>query len=99
MPSSAFIEWLETFKEWDADELTDHIEALKSQISIFSSQGVGSKNFTRDLGELRVQLSAATRAKKEQGQVNVTKSGVTDFSRVNAEADSGRGSQVGPSDI
>lgn len=87
MASSSFIEWLETFRGWDGDELTDHIDNLKGQISIFSSQGVGSKNFTRDLGELRVQLSAATRAKAEKGQINVGSSGVTDFSLVNPEAD------------
>jgi len=87
MATTAFIEWLETFRSWDSDKLNDHIESLEGQITIFSSQGVGSKNFTRDLGELRTQLSAATRAKAEKGQVNVPSSGVVDYSCVNAEGD------------
>lgn len=99
MPSTAYIEWLETFRAYDADELSDQIEKLKGQISIFSSQSVGSKTFTRDLGELRTQLSAATRAMSEKGQTGRTNSGVTDFSRVNAESDVGCRSVVGPSDL
>lgn len=80
-PSQAFLTWLETYKSYDGDELQDRIDELKSQISVFSSQGIGSKTFTRDLGELRDQLAAATRAKRELGQPNVGNSGTTDFSQ------------------
>lgn len=86
MPSSSFIEWVETFRSWTAEELAAHIVSLKGQLSIFSSQGVGSKSFTRDLAELRTQLSAATRAMTEKNQTNVGSSGVTDFSCVNPES-------------
>lgn len=81
-------EWLEWYKnEYTADELQDEIDSLKEQLSVFSSQAVGSKSFTRDLEALKQRCNAASRAKTEKGKTNVGTSGVTDFSCVNAEAD------------
>jgi hypothetical protein len=82
MPTEAFLTWLETYRAYSGPELDARILELKQQISIFSSQSVGSKNFTRDLAELRDQLGAATRARTEKGQINVPNSGTTDFSRI-----------------
>jgi hypothetical protein len=80
MPSQAFLTWLETYRSYSGDELNDEIDSLKRQKSIFVSQAIGSKSFTRDLAELRDQLAAAIRAK--QNQSNVGNSGATDFSGV-----------------
>jgi hypothetical protein len=81
-------EWLEWYRnEYTADELQDEVDSLKEQLSIFASQSVGSKSFTRDLEALKQRCNAASRAKLEKGKINVGNSGVTDYSRVNPEAD------------
>jgi len=80
-------EWIEIYRSYSGDELDDEIDSLKQQLSIFSSQSVGSKSFTRDLETLKNRLHAATRVKKEMGQPDVGSSGVTDFSGVNPESD------------
>lgn len=78
-------EWLEIFRSYTGEELAAQITELKKQVSVFSSQQVGSKSYTKDLGELRGQLSAAIRVQKERSQEpGVNQSvGVTDFSRIN----------------
>lgn len=59
-------EWLEIFRSYTPDELTAHITQLKSEISVYTSQGHGDKNYTKDLAELRSQLSSAIRVQNER---------------------------------
>lgn len=73
-------EWLEIFRSWDLPKLQAHEAKLEEQISVFSSQGVGSKNYTKDLGELRGQLSALVRVKGEKSGKAAPRVIVTDFS-------------------
>lgn len=73
-------EWIEIYREYDGDALNKAIADLQKQESIFSSQGMGSKNFTRDLRELRDKLHAATRARRERNNANKPSSGSADFS-------------------
>ena len=82
MPSESMITWLETYRSYSSDELNTRITELKKEISVFSSQAAGSKSFTRDLAELRDQLAAAIRAKKENGTPNVSTDGRVDYSGV-----------------
>jgi hypothetical protein len=73
-------EWLEIYRSFEGSDLDDEIDALKKEMSIFSSQALGSKSFTRDLEVLKNRLHAAIRARKDLGQINVRSSGTTDFS-------------------
>jgi hypothetical protein len=80
-------EWIEIYSSYGSTELDTEIANLKSEITVYSSQALGSKSFTRDLAELKDRLHAAIRAQKSLGQTNVGNSGTTDFSGVNPEAD------------
>lgn len=75
-------EWLEIFRSYSGDELTTRIVELKEEVSVYASQQIGSKSYTKDLGELRGQLSAAIRIQNERRN-STTNPGVmvTDFSR------------------
>ena len=76
-------EWMEIFRSYAPAELDAHVVELKKQISVFSAQNVGQKGYTKDLAELRGQLSAAIRIGTERGQSGRNQScGVVDFSRV-----------------
>lgn len=59
-------EWLEIFRSYTPDELAAHITTLKGEISVYASQGHGDKNYTKDLAELRSQLSSAIRVQNER---------------------------------
>ena len=81
-------EWLEIYATYSDAELVAEVAALKRQNSIFSSQTVGSKSFTRDLQELKNKLSSAIRVQTERGQSANNKNwSVTDFSRIRDDAD------------
>lgn len=76
-------EWLEIFRSYTPEELAAQIVDLKKQVSVFTSQQVGSKSYTKDLGELRGQLSAAIRVQKERANPRGNPGfGITDFSKV-----------------
>ena len=72
-------EWLEIFRSYEPSELEEKITELKGQISVFVSQQVGQKNYTKDLAELRGQLSAAVRVRNERRGNRGPRSWVTDF--------------------
>jgi len=61
-------EWLEIFRSYTPDELAAQVAALKAQVSVFSQQAIGQKSYTKDLNELRGQLSAAIRVQNERSQ-------------------------------
>ncbi len=72
---------METFRSYSTEELDTEIAELKRQKSLFSSQNIGSKSYTKDLRELRDQLQAAIRVKNERSQGPCARSfGTTDFS-------------------
>ena len=75
-------EWMEIFRSWDAPKLAVHVAELEKQISVFSTQNIGQKGYTKDLAELRGQLSAAVRIKNECSQSRNQSSGIVDFSRI-----------------
>jgi len=77
-------EWLEIFDNWDGPKIQKHITELEEQISVFTSQGVGQKNYVKDLAELRGQLSAAYRVLKNRRQPLGSNPGfgISDFSNV-----------------
>jgi hypothetical protein len=75
-------EWLEIFRSYSPEALAAQVEELKKQVSVFTSQQVGSKSYTKDLGELRGQLSAAIRIQNERANPGQAGFGITDFSRV-----------------
>ncbi len=79
----ASAEWLEIYADYTADELNTEITALKKAQSIFVTQAVGSKSFTRDLQELKNKLSSAIRIRNERGSGNINNQnmGVADFSK------------------
>lgn len=75
-------EWLEIFRSFTPDELTAHVTALKEEISVYATQAIGQKSYTKDLGELRGQLASAIRVQTERAN-STTQPGfmLTDFSR------------------
>ena len=80
-------EWLEIFRGYTDEELRAELAKLKKNVSVFSSQAVGQKNYTKDLNALQAQLSSATRVCEERGLITTTKPrqspfGVTDFSGI-----------------
>jgi len=81
-------EWLEIFRGYDSESLLAELAKLRKNVSVFSSQAVGQKNYTKDLQALKDQLSSATRVAEERGLIVVTRPkqgdafGVTDFSGV-----------------
>ena len=75
-------EWMEIFRSWEPVKLAAHVAELEKQISVFAMQNVGQKGYTKDLGELRGQLSAAVRIQTERGLPANQSVGVTDFSRI-----------------
>jgi len=75
-------EWLEIFRSWAPEKLAAHMARLEGQISVFTSQAVGQKNYTKDLAELRGQLSAAVRVQNERSKPGERGFGITDFSRI-----------------
>lgn len=57
-------DWIEIYKTYTGDELAAEITSLKNAISAASgitAQGVGSKNYARDLNHLTSRLAAAVR--------------------------------------
>lgn len=75
-------DWSEIYDSYSVEELTEEISSLKKQKSVFVTQQVGSKSFTRDLGELRDQLQAAIRVKNLKSADPDAFSGRVDFSGV-----------------
>lgn len=75
-------EWCEIFRSYTPDELAAHVTSLKQEISVYATQAVGSKSYTKDLGELRAQLSSAIRVQNERGSTGNVSVGVTDFSKL-----------------
>jgi hypothetical protein len=74
-------EWMEIFRSWEPVKLAAYVAELEKQISVFATQNVGQKGYTKDLGELRGQLSAAVQIQTERGLPPNQSVGVTDFSR------------------
>ena len=81
-------EWLATYRTYGDDELATEVAFLKKQVSNpYVAMGVGSKNHTRDMADLRSRLHAATRIQQERGtSANLTPRensewGVPDFSQ------------------
>lgn len=72
-------EWFEIFRSYTPEELATHISSLKQEISVYAAQAVGSKSYTKDLAELRGQLSSAIRVQNERAGVSPN-TGITDFS-------------------
>lgn len=75
-------EWLEIFRSYTADELSAHIADLKKEISVYAVQQIGSKSYTKDLAELRSQLSSAVRVRGERSSSAPSAAGVGDFTGV-----------------
>lgn len=75
-------EWLEIFRSYGVEELAGHIANLKQEISVYATQQIGSKSYTKDLAELRGQLSAAVRVQKERSTRGNPSVGIADFRRV-----------------
>ena len=77
-------DWNQIFRSYTTEELIAHRDSLKSQITIFSQQSIGSKSFTRDLKELRDQLSSAVFVLAERSRPAGQNLGVgiTDFSQI-----------------
>ena len=79
----ASTEWLEIFRSYTPTELAAQVTDLKKQISVFTSQTVGQKSYTKDLTELRGQLSAAIRVQNERAHPKDNPGfGITDFSGI-----------------
>lgn len=64
----ASTDWLTIYRTYSAAELAEEVTWLKVQMrNPFNAQGVGSKNYQRDVGELRGRLQAAIRVQQERG--------------------------------
>lgn len=84
-------DWIMVMRSWTPDYLATFITNLQGQMSIFSAQGVGQKNFQRDLNELSLQMAAAVYVQQERCQPAWKNAGVgiTDFSQLPETNDSG----------
>lgn len=60
-------QWMEIYRSYEGEDLDAEIAQLRKDVrGSFSSQGSGSVQASRDLGELRDRLQAATRVKAER---------------------------------
>lgn len=75
-------EWIETFRSFTGEELAAQILALKKQISVYSSQQIGSKSYVKDMSALKDQLHAAVRVQNERSHSSQGSGGYVDFSQV-----------------
>lgn len=77
-------DWIMIFRSFTTEELAAKRTELISQMSVFASQSIGSKSFSKDLRELRDQLASLTFVQKERSLPTGTNPsiGVTDFSGV-----------------
>lgn len=76
-------EWIEIFRDaYSAAELDARIAELKKEISVYSAQAVGQKNYQKDLKELKDQLSAAVRVKMQRAGKAGPRVTVTDHRQV-----------------
>jgi len=77
-------DWAEIYRSYSPEELATEIVELKKQKSVFSSQQIGSKSYTKDLQMLQSQLQAAIRVQNGRKAPEGEFSGVVDFSGVNS---------------
>lgn len=64
-------QWMEIYRSYTTEDLSEEIAQLQKDVKGgFSSQGAGSVQHSRDLGELRDRLQAATRVKNERAGRN-----------------------------
>lgn len=72
-------EWLAIYRTYSPEKLQAKIDELEKQDSVFTSQGVGSKNYVKNLDELRGKLASAIRVQQERGNPKQPGFGITDF--------------------
>jgi hypothetical protein len=79
---SAFLDWLEIYRSYTADELTAEIASLRKQsASTYTGQTAGNKSYTKDPALVAAKLRAATRVQSERGSGGADAFvGVADFS-------------------
>ncbi|MES2569350.1 MAG: hypothetical protein V4710_04765 [Verrucomicrobiota bacterium] len=75
-------EWLEIYRNYDDAKLDQEIAEIEAEKSVYTSQGVGNKNYTKDLSEIRGRLSSAYRVKSERKHPVNQSVGQVDFSRL-----------------
>jgi hypothetical protein len=77
-------DWNLFYRNYSDDELVAEMQALKSQMTIFTQQSIGSKSMTRDLSLLKDRLVSVAFVQKERayGTCPGYGVGITDFSRI-----------------
>jgi hypothetical protein len=74
-------DWLITYRDFSDSELAAEIETLEAQRKNFlTSQGAGSKNFSRDRASINDQYTAAIEVRRDRRSGGPARSGTTDFS-------------------
>jgi len=83
LPLMSKADWVAIYRYFDGAELDAVIADCKLKSSTLSQQSMGTKAFTRDLGELRDKLGAATVIRNERNKSNAGQgSGTIDFSDI-----------------
>ncbi len=77
-------EWIEIYRSYSDEALAAEIAKLKQQDSVYTSQQVGGKGYSKDLTAVSGKLAAAIRVQKERRQPPCTNPfvGITDFRRI-----------------
>ena len=77
-------DWLLIYRTYDTTELDDEITFLKKESkNIYLSQGVGGKNYSRNVTTIQDRLRAALQVKAENGGTEFFPDTVVDFSEFN----------------
>jgi hypothetical protein len=75
-------QWMEIYRSYESEELDVEIAQLRKDVrGSFTAQGAGSVNHSRDLGELRDRLHAASRVKSERREDATPMRGQVSFRR------------------
>lgn len=83
--------WNLIYRGYSSEDLLAERDNLRSQLSIFATQSVGSKSFTRDLRELRDRLEACQFVVNERGQLVKHSEVTVDFSQLGMTGSLGPG--------
>jgi hypothetical protein len=84
----AAAQWMEIYRSYTGDELTQEIADLKADLKgAYASQSSGSISHQRNIGELRDRLQAATRVINERAGAHdpSKRVGQADFSETSVD--------------
>jgi hypothetical protein len=74
-------EWMEIYRSYSNEELEKEITMLKEQATLYTSQAIGDKQYTKALDVVQNRLHAAIRVRNERRNINKPAWAVPDFSQ------------------